>query len=253
MERVRLKKTKELLMENSAVRVEDLAAKFEVSPMTIRRDLSKLAAADPNIRRCRGGAMLVTDITSEATFPDKSIVSITEKKALAQRAFPLIQAGQIIYLDAGTTCYELAKLLAEHPMDVEVVTNDLQTAALLGEKHYSVLLTGGALEPGTSCLLGSFAEAALRMLHLDLAFLGATSIDDAFQVSTPTQAKAFMKRLVLAQSAQAFLLADTTKFHHRSRYPIYDLEDLDGVFTDMAFSAEDLELIEKRHINIMDT
>lgn len=251
MEKERLEKIKELLMEQGTVYVDDLSNRFQVTTMTIRRDLSKLSAENPAIRRCRGGAMLVTDITIEATFPDKSVMNIDAKETIVRRALPLIQEGQTIYLDAGTTCYELAKLLIERPVPVEIVTNDLRTAYLLSRKNYSVLVTGGGVERETGCLIGNFAESTLRMIHIDLAFLGATSIDENFVVSTPTQDKAFMKRLVLAQSGAAYLLVDQSKFYHRSRYPIYRLDALSGIFTDKVFSGESLDLMEKYHIRLM--
>lgn len=251
MERQRLERTKQLLMENRAVRVEELVDLFGVSPMTIRRDLDKLAAENYHIRRCRGGAILVTDITFEEPYPHKLVRNLEEKQEIAARAFSLLQNGQLLYLDAGTTCYEVAKLLVLHPMQIDVVTNDLHTAMLLGENGYRVFSTGGTVERETGCLLGDFAENNLKLFCFDIAFLGATSIDEKFEVSTPTQEKASLKRLVLSRSEHVYLLADQTKFFHRSHYAMYRLDQFDGIFTNKTFLEKNMEILRQREISVL--
>ena len=251
MERERLERTKQLLIENRAVRVDELVSMFDVSPMTIRRDLDKLAAENNHIRRCRGGAIFVTDITFEETYPKKQILNLDGKQEIAQRAFNLLKSGQLLYLDAGTTCHEVAKLLVLHPLRIDVVTNDMHTALLLGENGYRVYSTGGTVEQETGCMIGDFAENTVKMFCFDIAFMGATSIDENFEVSTPTQEKAFLKRLVLSRSKHSYMLADQTKFFHRSHYYMYTLKEFDGVFTNKEFIEKNIEILQQLEIALL--
>ncbi len=251
MEQERLARTQKLLLEEKSVRVDELAELFGVTPMTIRRDLDKLVAENPQIRRCRGGAVLVTDIHTEETYPAKLVLNLEEKQDIARRAFTLLRPGQLIYLDAGTTCFEVARLLMQQPIDLAVVTNDLHTAGLLTESGYHVLVIGGRVEKGTGCLIGDLAENALKGFCFDLAFLGATAVNENFEVLTPTPEKVALKKLILARASRSYLLTDHTKFFHHSHYVIYSLEDFDGIFTTAGFAERNQEMLSGRSINLL--
>ncbi len=243
MARERLERTNQRLREERAVRVDELAELCGVTLMTIRRDLDKLVADNHHIRRCRGGAVMVTNITAEESYPSKLVLNLEEKQEIAKRAHALLEPGQLLYLDAGTTCYEVARLLTIHPIPLDVVTNDLHTASLLSENGYHVFLTGGTVEESTGCLIGDFAEDTIKHFCFDVALIGATSIDENFEVSTPTIEKVALKQLILSRSRRAWLLVDHTKFFHHSHYAMYSLEDFDAVFTSQEFIEKNAVLL----------
>ncbi len=251
MEQERLARTRQLLMDEKSVRVDELAELFGVTSMTIRRDLDKLVNENPQIHRCRGGAVLVTDIHTEETYPAKLVLNLEEKQAIARRAYMLLRPGQLLYLDAGTTCFEVARLLAQQPINLDVVTNDLHTASFLTECGYHVLVIGGRVEKNTGCLIGDMAENSIRGFCFDLAFLGATAVNENFEVLTPTPEKVTLKKLILSRATRTYLLTDHTKFFHHAHYVIYTLEDFDGVFTTQSFVEKNEIMLRERNIQML--
>jgi len=252
LEHERILKIKDILEKEQSINVEEISKLFGVSSMTIRRDLNKLSSSDDRVKRCHGGAVLLRDIKTEDDFSEKLFKNTAGKARIAARALELIHDNDVIYLDAGTTTYELAKKITDSTLNITVITNDLEIArTLLGTERINVIVVGGVIEKQTYCTLGSIAENVLRNIKPDIAFMGCTAVDENFDVLTPTIEKVALKPLVLKNSVKSYLLVDQNKFYSHSTYIIYSFTDFSGVITDKRFSPAELQHIGKLGINML--
>lgn len=234
----------QLVREQGSVQVEDLAQELNVSPMTIRRDLEKLQENN-QLERCHGGAVA----KQEVTYEDKSTSHKKEKEALADACETLVSEGDAVFLDAGTTTYEIAKRIQYIP-DIMVVTNDLEIARLLKNSEADVILCGGAVQKSTGSMLGYYATEMLKNFHFDVGFFGAASINEELEVMTPTIDKAFLKRQAAMQCRKAYLVVDGSKFQRQGMARINHLGDYTAVITDKKFNSRELEQVKRLKANI---
>lgn len=236
----------ELVREQGSVQVEELAQELHVSAMTIRRDLVKLQEED-RIQRCHGGAV----IKEEATYADKQTSNIDAKKELAKKAASFVKPGDTIFLDAGTTTYEIAKLIKEME-EIMVVTNDLEIARLLNTSAATVMICGGMIQKSTGSMFDRYATQMLSDFQFDIGFFGAASINDAFEVTTPTIEKMWLKREVPKRCTKSYLVVDESKFHRQARTRINRLNDFSGVITNAGFEKNDRETLRKSGCQIIE-
>lgn len=200
------------LVREGVTAVEDLAAETGVSASTVRRDLSRLGQHG-DIARTYGGAM-ATQPFHERSVGDSARVATAAKQAIARSARPLVPAGGRIFLDAGTTCGALARLIAGDPDlgPLTVVTRGLETALVLADaEHVDLELLGGRLRRMSHGLVGPLASLALERMAFDIAFLGADAVDTLRGVGEPTVEETALKEQVAAVSQRTVVLADATK------------------------------------------
>lgn len=218
-----------MIQDNGSVQVEELAKELVVSPMTIRRDLEKLQK-EGLVERCHGGAVS----KKEVNYAVKSIRNHEQKVRIAKKAAEFIREGTTVFLDAGTTTYEIAALILELG-DMTVVTNDLEIARLLKNSKTELFFCGGYIMKETGSTVGYYATQMMENFRFDTGFFGAAAIDEEFHVLTPTIDKAFLKRQLAHQSRQSFLVADDSKFNRQGLNLINRLADYTGVITDHNF------------------
>ena len=239
------------IVKDKAVKIDELAQLHNVTPMTIRRDLDKLTEIHKDVRRCHGGAILSVEVDTEEEFENKININVNEKIQVAEKAFSLIRDHDTIYLDAGTTNLELAKLIAESVLTLNIMTNDIEISRALRNSRCEVLLTGGVMQKSTGCLVGSFAEEFISKIKFKIAFMGATAINENFDVLTPSIEKRTMKPLVIRNSSKSYMVVDSNKFDKSSTYVIYNLTDFTGVITTKKFDQEELKKIEEMGIELI--
>lgn len=216
-----------------AVRVTDLAHELQVSDMTVRRDLDRLAR-DGELQKVHGGAKLpVGSSATEPGFTHKSGLQLPEKAAIAASAGSMVEQGMSVSLNSGTTTYALARTLRGTP-DLTVVTNSPRIAEVLHDApapRQTVVLLGGVRTP-SDALVGPLATAALRTLHVDLCFMGVHGLSERDGLSTPNMMEAEINRLFLERCDCNVVLADSTKWGLTGLYHIADLDEVDTVITD---------------------
>lgn len=237
----------ELISQNGSVQVDELAKTLNVSLMTIRRDLEKLKQ-EGRIDRCHGGAIM----KREVPYTQKLSMEIEEKHNIAMQCLRFIKKGSVIYLDAGTTTYEIAKLLNDIP-SLTVVTNDIEIARLLIGTTVNVILCGGVVQKSTGSMIGAFATQMMEHIRVDAAFMGTASIDDQFNVLTPTMDKAVMKQTVCKNSKEKYLVVDESKFGKQAFIKINHLSDYTAVITNKKFTNEEIIRIKEMRITIIPT
>jgi len=221
----RQSKIAELIQKEGSVQVETLADQLGVSAMTIRRDLEKLDYAGI-VERCYGGAVA----KKEVIYAEKQVHNKREKEVLAKRALQFIKDRAVIFLDAGTTIYEIARLVMDMK-DLLVVTNDLEIAQLLKNGEPEVMLCGGYIQKSTGSMLGNYAMNMIADFRFDIGFFGAATIDEEMQVLTPTIDKAFFKKQTVSQCQESYLVVDESKFAKKAMIRINQLSDYTGVIT----------------------
>ena len=235
----------EIIRRQGSAQVEDLAQNLQVSTMTIRRDLEKLQE-DNLLERCHGGAVA----KQEVAYAEKCTSHKEGKRKLAAACRSLVSDGDNIYLDAGTTTYEIAKVIQD-VSDIMVVTNDLEIAGLLKNSPAEILLCGGVVQTSTGSMLGYYATQMLENFRFDVGFFGAASINEELEVSTPTVDKAFLKRMALERCSRGYLVVDESKFGKQAMAKVSHLADYTAVITDRNFTEEEKEEAKKSGVRII--
>jgi len=143
----------------------------------------------------------------------------------------LIQPNSSIYLDAGSTCLELAKILPD--MHLFVTTNDPLIALDL-QKHdkIEIILTGGSLNKSFSSLSGPISMYALDKINIDLAFMGTTGVDPKYGFTNASLNECELKRKVIFSAKKSAVLADSSKFEKAFPYTFASFSDVNTIVTD---------------------
>ena len=217
--------------------VPELCAAFDVSSATIRNDLRELENSGL-ILRTHGGAMVKSKTGFELTDKQKQAHSSDEKQRIGKFAIGLVEDGDTIILDTGTTTSELAKLL-HTKQNINVVTNDYHIASILEDfETVEVIFMGGTVRKGFHCTVGIPGRDMLNSLSVDKAFMGANSFSFEKGASTPDINHAETKRAMIAIATKIILLCDSTKWGKNSFAQFIDAEKLDVFVTD---SIEDID------------
>lgn len=201
------------LLRQGTTHVDDLAAALAVSPSTVRRDLGRLTA-DRRVARTYGGAV-VPEAFHERPIEESAHLRLPAKAAIAAAALRLVPGGTTMFLDAGTTCSALARLVAERDWGddgLTVVTRGLETAgALTASGDVDVVIVGGRVRRLSHGMVGPLADLALDRLSFSVAFLGADAVDPARGVGEPTLEETTVKERVAGLAARVVVLADSSK------------------------------------------
>lgn len=226
----RLDQIMDYLKSHNLANVDELVAAIGSSPATIRRDLIRLDEQGV-ISRTHGGVTLNRFIPNQPTTNEKLLRSLPEKQAIAQYAASLVQPGNSVVLDAGTTMLELARLLTHLPL--RVITADLHIALFLSEfKQIEVTIIGGRIDDSSQSCIGDHGRQLLRQVNPDIAFISCNSWSLEKGVTTPTEEKAALKADLAANATQRILLADSSKYGRYSLFRALELTQLTQIVTD---------------------
>jgi DeoR/GlpR family transcriptional regulator of sugar metabolism len=203
----------ERVRDEGGVRVAELVRELGVSDMTIRRDLDTLQEQGL-LEKVHGGATATAESALfEPGFAAKSALQEPEKRAIAAAAVRLVTPGSAIAVSAGTTTHALARGLVDIP-GLTVVTNSVPVAEVLyrgGRTDQTIILTGGVRTP-SDALVGPFAVAALRTIHVDMVFMGVHGMDARTGFTTPNLMEAETDRALVDTGSRLVVVADHTKW-----------------------------------------
>lgn len=237
------------LKQNGHVQVRDLVEQLSVSEMTIRRDLEHLAC-EGQLVRTYGGAAAAGGLTREQPYAAKAVEHTEQKEHIARYAASLVEEGDVVLLDAGSTTAAIARCLRGRGK-LTVVTCDLKIAVeLCDEPEIQVLVTGGTAMAQGYNLVGPLAEQILRGLTVDLAFIGTSSVDVEYGVTTPTLEKVPLKQAMIRAARRSILVADAAKFARRSSFQICPLSALSLVISDRSMPPELAEAVRKGGVSL---
>ncbi|MGN6740939.1 transcriptional repressor AgaR [Dyella sp.] len=227
------------------VTVEELVQRFGISAVTIRADLEALDRAGA-LTRSHGGAVPVAPSQQDTPLTIKETRHHPQKRRIGEAAAKLVQDGETIIIDSGSTTVEIARALRQRRWnELTVITNALNIALeLSGLSGVRVMMLGGMLRPTSYSLAGPDAEQALSRLSADRLFLGVDGLDPAIGVTTPDPLEASLNALMVRVSRQTVAVLDASKFGQRSLSVIAPMKALDMVISDASAPAEYVEALE---------
>ena len=226
-----------LAREAGRVDVGHLATVLDVTPETVRRDLTALERRGL-LRRVHGGAIPIERLGYEPALAARDTVMTAEKERIAKAAVQLLPDEGSLLIDAGTTTARFAEVL---PTDREltVVTNSLPIATSLARRpNINLLMLGGRIRGRTMACVDAWTVDALKDTFVDLAFLGTNGISVERGLTTPDPAEAAAKRAMVASARRAVLLADHTKVGSDHLIRFADLDAIDVFVTDTGLDPE---------------
>lgn len=245
--RARQRDIVETLQHTHQVDVNELARRFGVSGMTIRRDLAELDQAG-QVHRVHGGAT----VRRAPAYGARATTRAPEKTAIARTVADLIPEGAAIGLDSGTTCHAVAAHLA-HRSDLTVVTNAVHAAITVREGGSRVIVTGGLLTPELSLVNPGTAQPPPQV-HLDQLILGCggLSVDRGITYFDPLEVD--VRTMLVGLADRVILAADHSKFDHKKAMVLGPLDLIDVLVTDReppaplrdALDAADVEIVVAR-------
>lgn len=244
---LRVQRRQEILhaVRGGTAHVGELAVAFGVSEMTVRRDLRALER-EGKLTRVHGGAV----VSAEPSFAEVVVERLDAKDRIGAAAAALVEDGQTIMLDIGTTTLQLARHLRGR--EVTVITSNLAAyEELLPESSVELVLLGGIVRRNYRSLVGVLAEDALRQLRADVAFLGASGVEEDLAVVDTTMVEVPIKRAMMAAAARTVLLADSAKFGMRGVVKVCGPDELDTLVTDRDAPGPALRKLEKAGVEVI--
>jgi DeoR family transcriptional regulator of aga operon len=226
-----------LTRKNGRVLVEELSESLGISRITIRKDLDYLQGQGL-LMRTHGGALLPGNgALADPSLQEKEGRHSQEKQRIAAAAASLVDEGQCILLDSGTTTTAIAKALKRFS-HLTIITNAVNIAGELSGTDFEVLLTGGSLRKNSFSLVGPLAEDMLHEMHADILFLGVDGFDMDVGLTTPNLMESRVNRAMVKASSLVVAVCDSTKFNRRSLSKIADATAIHHVITDSGLPPE---------------
>lgn len=256
--RQRRQRIVELVRADGEQRVADLAARFDVSTVTIRTDLAALER-EGRVVRAHGAATApeTTDektaglVTSLLKLGERATLHLEQKRRIGRAAAARVTPGDTILLDAGTTSVEIARQIARvEPLTV--VTNALNVALELGAAPAQrLILLGGAYHAESSSTVGPLAVQSLSDLAVGTLFLGTQAFDAAPGLTDSTMEIAEVKRAMIRAARRVVLVTDSSKWGRASLHRVADLEEIDTLITDDGLPAAARELCARLGVELV--
>jgi len=239
----------ELIRQRKKLTVHELCRALQVSPATVRGDLRDLDR-EGLLVRTHGGALEKSRASFEQISSKRSTENLDAKRAIAVEARGLVEDGDTILLDTGTTTLELAHLL-KACRDLTVVTNDLEIARVLEDTvGVQVALLGGMLRKGYHCTLGPVSVRMAQDLRVDKAFLATNSLSFEAGATTPDIHQAETKRAMIAIARKVVFLCDSSKIGRESFARFADLDEM-GILITEHISDDDRRRFEEHGVEVL--
>jgi DeoR/GlpR family transcriptional regulator of sugar metabolism len=215
----------ELIAREGRIVAKSAAAELGLSEDTIRRDLRELAR-EGLLQRVHGGAL--PSSPAIATLTARGAISTDEKRSIGQSAAAMITAGQVVFVDGGTTAVQLVRQLDKR-LPATIVTHSPVVAAELADHLAEVLLIGGRLFKHSMVSVGAAALLALRDIKPDIFFMGVTGVHPEAGLTTGDAEEAAMKRAIADASAEVAVMASSEKLGAASPFVIAPLTRADTI------------------------
>lgn len=246
----RREKILELIREDGHAKVMDLSRIFKVTEVTIRQDLEKLEK-DGDVIREHGGAYLKNIDLNVRNFSLQNQDNMVEKIMIAHKVIELIEDGDTIILDSGSTTTEISKLLNGYK-NLTVITNALNIALILGaQAGINVIVTGGEFKAPTLSLTGQKAADFFQNLHVDKLFLATAGIALKSGLTYPGISDICVKRAMIDSANEIYLVADSSKIGKNSFASLGALSLIDYLITDSKIKPEDIEWLKTYDVKFL--
>lgn len=228
---------------------EELTAMLDVSEMTVRRDVDSLVERGAVIKTLGGFRKAADEAANlyETALRSRLMLRHAEKQSIARKTLELLKPGLTVFIDGGTTCLELAKLIGRETKGLTIITNSILVCRDIGQNdNHDIVGLGGQYDPASLSFVGAAGEEEAGNYFMDMAvfstkaFLPAEGMYESF---LPTIR---MKRIIARQCRRIVLLADHTKFGQYALRKALDISQIHEVVTDPAVSQKDIAVLEKK-------
>lgn len=242
----------EFVEQHGRATVEELSTTFGTSAVTIRGDLAALANAGALVRS-HGGALPVVSVNRDLPLDVKETHHHAQKLRIGQAAAKMIQDGETIILDSGSTTIEIARQIRQMKFkSLTVVTNALNIAMeLSGLRQIRVMMLGGLLRPTSYSCVGPGAEQALATFSTDRLFLAVDGLDPDVGATTPDPLEASLNTLMVNVSRQTIAVLDASKLGRRSLSVITSVQQLDMVITDKSAPLQFVQALRDKGVEVV--
>lgn len=228
----------------------DLAEDLDVTPETIRRDLSELERQGL-LQRVHGGAIPTGSVGFEQSVDAREQVLVDEKNRIAKAAIKELPEAGAIIIDSGTTTSRLVHLIPDD-RELTVITDSVAHALVLANKiNITTMLIGGRVRSRTLATVDQWAIDALSNVYADVAILGTNGISLERGLTTPDQPEAAVKRAMLAGAKRKIVLADHSKFGNDQFAQFGNISDLDLIITDSGVEKKFVKEIESLEVKVI--
>lgn len=239
-----------LIHRDGRVLVTELSDSLGISPITIRKDLDHLEARGL-AQRTHGGALMPQGSTLlDPSLKEKEHHQTKEKQRIAAAAAKLVENGQCILLDSGTTVTAVARALREFS-HLTIVTNAVNIAAELSDTDFEIILTGGTLRKNSFSLVGPMAEDMLSQIRADILFLAVDGFDPKIGITTPNVLESRVNRAMVNASRRVVAVCDSTKFSRSSMALIVPPTAVHTVITDDQIPAAVADTLRSAGIEVI--
>jgi len=235
------------LLDKKHVTIRDLADGLEVSEATVRRDLKSLSDAQ-KIHLVHGGAMLPPD--KFFSFEAKRDRNLDAKRVIGQLAAELVEDGDHMFLDSGTTSFCMASPLSSK-RGLSIIVNSARLALEIKSPSMNLIMLGGQYRPDRMDTVGPVAIATLEQLRGYVAYLGADGLSQDFGVSAADIESAHIYRLAVANARETNLLVDHSKFKSASLFKIIDWDRITRLITDRPPTPDWQAFLDERKIEVI--
>ena len=238
----------QLVVARKVATVTELSERFGVSPVTVRSDLEALEQQGL-LKRNRGGAVAPQVLRFAPAFQERTSIHLLEKQVIAERATGLIEDGDRVIIDSGSTALLFARKLRDRKLTVLV--NSVYTLnELVGAPHIELITVGGSLyEPGMS-FVGPLAEATLDKIHVDKVFLGVNGVTGQ-GISVNNVQEAGIKAKMIGAADQVIILADASKIGVDSFAFLAPLEHVHALVTNVGIAPEVIEELRESGMEVL--
>lgn len=227
------------LESEGTVRVEELGRLFDVSEMTIRRDLDAMEA-EGLLERTHGGAIALQTVTGERLYREKDSENREIKERIGQNAAAMVGDGETVLINSGSTTRQVIHHLARRP-GLRIITNNIAAASGLTENAQAeIFLLGGRFRGASGCIVGEWAAQLLEDLAPTRAIIGADGISLKEGISSPIPEEAALTRLMIRRTrGPVTVVADGDKIGRVCAFRIAPLTSIDALVTDTAQQWQD--------------
>jgi len=244
----RQKRIEEHIIKVEFASLDELSELVDASVSTVRRDLTILESKG-SLRRTHGGARVANPKSDEFTFSARDTHQLGEKEAIGKACAELIQPNSTVIIDAGTTCYHVARYL--EPKSPQIFTNSLPVANLFATVlKLEVVVSGGVIYPRLGVLVGPMAVEAFQKIRADVAIMscGGLTLEG---ITNSHGLLIDIQRAMIDAARQIIFCIDSSKFGRQSISKLCDLDTVDMIVTDQNAPADIVTKLRARGVDVI--
>ena len=246
----RRKEIQAYLRTHKAARLVDLSKMLNASEATIRRDLKKLEETG-FLERTHGGAVINQRLSREPEYQKRLLNSPDAKRLIGKLAATLIEDGDVIFINGGTTTTEIIRHIRPNA-DITVITNNVFAAREIEQIGFELILLGGTYLPISLSVGGYFANENLKQVYADKTFIGVDGISLKYGCTFPTSAEAEVVRTMMGRTrGPVYVVADHSKWGTISNYEVAEIVKIHSLITDEGFDSSARKSLATQSIEVL--